>query len=354
MFTLDTIPDQNELRTEIILPRLYFYEEGLRRGYEVTLFRSAGQCIPMLIKDPRTGSGMRISMGPYSYDFVNRPPKFTTSKEENIKMMRDVAMPIPTQWGAYFTVEEFDQDKRPLTFPVIIKPNKGSFSRGVHLYITTQKQAREIIIELLKEYSTGVVIEQQLNGYEYRLVFVEDEFVGCVQRRNANVTGDGIHSVTQLIAQRNTEPERGPISSNRYTNHPIIVDEHVRNYLGEIDIALDFVPPAGDAITLTRRITAASGVDYVDCTNLVHPDYIEACQRFMRTYNAFLIGFDLITSDITKSPRKVSAGFNEYNSFPWFDLNQNCNIGEKRDIAAKIWDHLERREDAWTTEYELK
>src|SRR5207245_6335559 len=55
----------------------------------------------------------------------------------------------------------------------------------------------------------AVVVESFVTGNDYRVLVVGGHMVAVAQRVPAHVTGDGEHSVRQLIDMTNADPRRG-------------------------------------------------------------------------------------------------------------------------------------------------
>lgn len=52
-------------------------------------------------------------------------------------------------------------------------------------------------------------MEEFLAGKEYRFLIMGDEIVGILHRVPANVVGDGVHTIEQLIHEKNKDSLRG-------------------------------------------------------------------------------------------------------------------------------------------------
>ena len=96
-----------------------------------------------------------------------------------------------------------------------------------------------------------------------------------------------------------------------------------------------------DSSYLQEKITASTGSDYVDYTEQLHPSIIQSCINFSHHFSTLTLGFDVITTDITKPLEETGGAFNEYNFLPYVDLHENCNVGQKRPVCRLIWDYIE-------------
>ncbi|MBC8830299.1 bifunctional glutamate--cysteine ligase GshA/glutathione synthetase GshB, partial [Escherichia coli] len=58
-------------------------------------------------------------------------------------------------------------------------------------------------------YDSSVIIEEFIPGDEFRFLVINDKVEAVLKRVPANVTGDGIHTVRELVEEKNTDPLRG-------------------------------------------------------------------------------------------------------------------------------------------------
>lgn len=94
--------------------------------------------------------------------------------------------------------------------PVVIKPKSTNFGLGITIF--NQDFSREEMdkaFEIAFKYDRTVLLEDFITGKEYRFLVMGDEVIGVLHRVPANVVGDGIHTILQLIHEKNKDPLRG-------------------------------------------------------------------------------------------------------------------------------------------------
>lgn len=140
---------------------------------------------------------------------------------------------------------------KELQFSVVIKPNNASLGIGVHILPQTEESVREIITSLFNEYET-VLIQQYLSAkQEYRIVCVNGSFFDAVYRVPAYVIGDGVHSIKELIEEKNTYRSKH--------DFPLLeTDEALITLLRARNLRLNTVPISGERLTLRRVCTFAT------------------------------------------------------------------------------------------------
>ena len=264
--------------------------------------------------------------------------------------MAAVDMPHPKNQGVFTSIEELAEAE--LTYPVVAKPVHGTFSGDVFVNLNT-KEAMLKAAKVILETGQNVLIEEYAVGIDYRLIVANGKYCGTVERRPANVTGDGTHTIQQLVTERNDESGRGSADEPSVTVHYLVLNEETDQLLADKGYTLESIPAQGERVYVQRKISASLGSDYIDVTNEVHQSYIEPCLRLLNHLQVPMLGMDLITSDITKPIDEVGGVFNEYNLGAYIDLVENCNIGQKHPVATHIWDYVEDRYDEIVTQHFL-
>src|SRR5699024_2705779 len=85
-----------------------------------------------------------------------------------------------------------------------LKPYNGTMGKLVFVNIDNYEEFKSCF-EKISEKHNEVLIEKFQPGKEYRFTFVKNEIVGIAHRIPANVTGDGVKTVKQLIKEKNQE-----------------------------------------------------------------------------------------------------------------------------------------------------
>jgi len=185
-----------------------------------------------------------------------------------------------------------------------------------------------------KKLSPLVVIEEELRGYLFRGTLVGEKLVGVVRRDQPEITGDGIHTVRELLNKENKRPEReGPIF------HKITIDHETYVELARQKINLDDIPIKGRVITFSQKTSRGCGGTTTEVTNIIHPDNKEMLEHVGRFLKDPLVGVDFIIEDITKSWKEEQhCGVIECNSLPFIDLHHYPLFGKRDNVAGKLWD----------------
>lgn len=231
-------------------------------------------------------------------------------------------------------------------FPVVIKPLNKSRCMGVTINIKNKNQLKRAISHV-KKYGKKFLIEEFLKGENYRVTVVGDKVVGACLRKYPQVVGDGKHTIEELIKIKNKDPRRG--EGNGFTLHPIRIDANfTRELLEEQNLSLKSVPQKNQVVVLNKKINLGSGADTEDLTHKIHPKISEISTQVAKTFDAKVLGLDVLAKDISRIPSKNNpVSIIEVNPFPFIDMHHYPYKGRSRNIAAAIWDMI-------FTEYGLK
>ena len=130
-------------------------------------------------------------------------------KETTNQLLRDVGIPSPR--GALVTdADDAVRQAGRIGYPVVLKPLDGNHGRGVCINLVDEAAVRASF-SVAQAASRGgdVVVEHFIAGKDYRVLVVNSEVVAVAERVPAHVTGDGEHSVRQLVERANADPRRG-------------------------------------------------------------------------------------------------------------------------------------------------
>jgi cyanophycin synthetase len=226
-----------------------------------------------------------------------------------------------------------------IDLPVVVKPLDGNHGRGVSLDVHKEVEIREAF-ERARGAARGgsVIIEQQLRGHDYRLLVIGGRVVAAAQRVPAQVVGDGVATVHQLVDRANADPRRGEGHEAVLTR--IQFDERAKRLLARQQLSADAVPADGQVVFLADTGNLSTGGVAIDCTDEVHPDNAAVAVEAALVVGLDVAGVDLIASDIRTPISELGGGVIEVNAGPGFRMHVAPSEGERRDVAGPLLDLL--------------
>lgn len=307
---------------------------ALQRGLPVT--RLSRQVI--LVGAPDGGQLAFHQMNGHRSSQVGR--FFCDRKEHGRQRLRHAGISVPP--SRLFERSELSE---ALTFAetldgaAVVKPTRLSRGRGVTTGIESPEEFRVAWERAFGSYRRPeqgqVLVEQHMDGEDFRFYVIGTQTVFATHRKRANVTGDGRSAIGDLIRAKNAERAENPYLGGYLI--PTRLSELER--LGPAGLSLDSVPGAGEEITLRGASNLSAGGDSIDCTDRMHAGFRDLAVRAAGAIPGMeYAGVDVITPDITVAPTPENhvIGEVEYSPAP---MTHFPAAGEPHDMAGALLDH---------------
>lgn len=241
--------------------------------------------------------------------------KLAQNKVTTANLLRAAGLPA----AVHRVAAKFEQalaGAQQLGWPLVVKPVDRERGEGVAVDIADEsalKAAFEAAQELSR--SKEVIVERQVPGVCHRLFIAGGKLLYAVKRLPMGVTGDGRHSVTELI-ESEVKNQLSKAPSLRSGIRPL--DELAIASIRAAGWELSCVPPAGALVPLRRiESTEWGGVDE-EVTSRIHPENLSIALRAARLFGLHVAGIDVITPDIELPWYENAAIINEVNYAPLF------------------------------------
>ena len=321
--------------------------EGWRRGLKLKWYTSDSEHFQDMIIFGVNPPGRLFSLSSEErthYFFRTRGDKVTN---EAVELMDDKGITkqimeehnISVPQGKSFGEEHSDEDiimySRTIDYPLVFKPTNASLGDGVVTNIRTETELRDAIYYVREELGyPDVILEQHVAGNEYRVYVVKDKVVAAYNRIAANITGDGVHTIEELIDLKNLERRKNA----RLNSCLIHIDVEILKFIEEKGYTLESIPPKGEYIPLREKTNVSSGGDPIDVTDKITDELkqlaIDAIQAVPGLHHA---GVDIIEN---------AAGIGSAPGFV-IEINATAQIGGilfplegmARNIPAAIIDY---------------
>ncbi len=224
-------------------------------------------------------------------------------------------------------------------YPVVIKKNNGAHGNLVFIGMNNKKMREEAIKKVFKE-NEEVLIEKEFKGKEYRFTASGEKVLAVMYREPANVVGDGIHTVEELIKIKNKDPRRG--DGYEKVLCKIKIDKTIKHNLAEQKLDLDSVVPKDRKVYLRKNSNLSTGGDSIDLTDETHMEFKKIAVKAVNAIPGLAYGgVDLMSNiDISKKPKKNNYIILEINSSPGISMHYDPIEGKTRDVAKDIIDLL--------------
>ncbi len=262
--------------------------------------------------------------------------ELASDKEETNTILRDLGLPVPKQ-RLVRSPSEAKRAAERIGFPVVLKPLSGNHGRGVSINLKTAEQV-EVAFDKAREHGRNIIVESFLEGNDHRLLVVNGKLVAAAKRMPGHVTGDGKHTIEELVDIVNSDPRRGVGHEKVLTR--LEFDHQAERLLEKLGYDRTTVPEKDEIVYLRSTANLSTGGTAIDVTDVIHPDNREMAVRTIKAIGLDIGGVDFLTGDITESYRQTGGGICEVNAGPGFRMHVAPSEGTPRDVAGPVIDML--------------
>jgi hypothetical protein len=236
---------------------------------------------------------------------------------------------VPALGGEYFFLHDRHRAHRPaghersdaiacfktLGSSAFVKPltgSRGDFAQAVHGEAALVRYLDEVT-----KYYDSVLIQPIVEGIEYRIFLLDDDAIFCARKYPPFVSGDGVHTVRQLLTAHNDALRGRGLS-------PASMGEH--------DLSLDAVPAKGERREIPGRMNLSAGGTMV-LASAPSEKALTLARQAARALGLRVAAVDMFV-DIGGDPNSIEII--EVNSNPAIRLLEDSNRG---DLILRVWHH---------------
>ncbi|MFF4893219.1 N-acetylglutaminylglutamine synthetase [Micromonospora chersina] len=256
-------------------------DEAMRRGIRVE------------VTDPRWGE-LRLTSGGRTVHTRESLSELTSAvamsrcddKRVTRRILTEAGLSVPR--GRTATGDTDDLAFLADVGPVVVKPARGEQGNGITVGVRTP-EALTAAVGLARRFCPDVLIEELREGEDLRVVVIDHEVVAAAVRRPAQITGDGVHDVTELIERQSRRRAAATGGESR-----IPIDDMTREVVAEAGHRMHDVLPEGQVLAVRRTANLHTGGTIHDVTAELHPAIAEACVTASRALDIPVTGLDLL------------------------------------------------------------
>lgn len=175
-----------------------------------------------------------------------------------------VSTPVGKKFTGDVADEAIIQACEEMVFPLVLKPTNGSMGNGVITNIMNLDDLSEGLVYVRQELGyPDVIIERFATGHEYRVYVIEDQVIGAYNRIPANVVGDGVHTIKELIKLKNDFRKKNA----RLYDCLIHNNKETRDFIGKNGYSMNSVLEKGKQLLLQEKTNVSAGGDPIDATD---------------------------------------------------------------------------------------
>jgi cyanophycin synthetase len=195
----------------------------------------------------------------------------------------------------------------------VVKPAvSGAAGKGITTGVATFGALERASIRA-SVHSRRLLIEEEVAGDSYRLLYLRGMLIDAVRRTSPAVTGDGRSSIRELVAAENL---RRSAAQEPVALHPLSIDLEMTQYLRAQGRRLRDVPGAGERVVVKRVVNQNCADENEPVTDQVHAATLELGSRIVRSLGIQLAGVDVMTTDISRPLEETGGVIGEVNTMP--------------------------------------
>ena len=258
------------------------------------------------------------------------------NKEATKRMLE--AASIPVAGGGICSDEtELEEIIAKIGYPIVLKPLDGNHGKGASINVTNIDDAKAGLV-FAQNYGRRVIVEKFITGYDFRILVIDNKVVAAAQRVPANVKGNGINTIQELIDIENLDPKRGYGHENVLTE--ISVDRDTTDLLAKMGYSLETIPQQDETVYLKSTANLSTGGTSVDVTDMMHPENIFLSERIARVIGLDVCGIDIMAENLTQPLKENGGVILEVNAAPGFRMHLAPSEGLPRNVASPVLDML--------------
>ena len=333
-----------------------YKEDALREYYSLSAYSNMELSTQAVIEDA-IKSGLKVSIIDENDQFIRLESKEhveyvkngnMTSKDSYIsplimenkvvtkKVLAEKGFRVPKGYEVSSIEEALQKFNYIKNKPIVIKPKSTNFGLGITIFKngTSSLENYTKAIEFALKEDKDILIEEFIEGTEYRFFVIEGKTEAVLLRVPANVTGDGKHTIRELVEMKNANPLRG--DAKKTPLKKIELGEIEQLQLSEQGLNFESILAENEVAYLRENSNITTGGDSIDMTDEVHESYKKLAVEIAEAMMAKVCGVDLIIPNIKDECSKDNYGVIEANFNPMMMMHIYPHAGESRRLSLNV------------------
>ena len=315
-----------ELSTQAVI------EDAIKSGLKVSIIDENDQFIRLESKEhvEYVKNGNMTSKDSYI------SPLIMENKVVTKKVLAEKGFRVPKGYEVSSIEEALQKFNYIKNKPIVIKPKSTNFGLGITIFKngTSLLENYTKAIEFALKEDKDILIEEFIEGTEYRFFVIEGKTEAVLLRVPANVTGDGKHTIRELVEIKNVNPLRG--DAKKTPLKKIELGEIEQLQLSEQGLNFESILAENEVAYLRENSNISTGGDSIDMTDEVHESYKKLAVEIAEAMMAKVCGVDLIIPNIKDECSKDNYGVIEANFNPMMMMHIYPHAGESRRLSLNV------------------
>ena len=315
------------------------YQAAIEQGLEVNIESTRFNLFSIVIGNKKIFiKGTNVPINPQSSCII------ASNKFLSKKLFKRGKISTPKSW----LVSSISQARKLIVqrniFPCVIKPIFGSHGNEVYANIETTEELEEVLLDFSKKPHDNILVEEHINGRDYRILVVGNAVSAVAERTPAHVIGDGKSTIRELIKAFNQNPLIG--KKHEKPMCKIQINFELSRTLKKNSFKLSNIIDRKRTIFLKQNANISAGGISTDVTYTVNKDSTDLAIKAAQALGMEFCGVDIMYDDRAKKSYVL-----EVNDCPGIDIHHFPVIGNSQNVAADVIKYLiSKHEEAIASE----
>lgn len=265
--------------------------------------------------------------------------KIARDKPMALRTLKSNGISVPRHCA--FSLQQLrlgDEFLKEIGAACVVKPAHNSAGGdGVTTNVRSRRDLHRAAI-YASLYSHLILIEEQIAGDSYRLLYLDGEMLDAIRRKSPTIVGDGHSTIKELVAQENARRAR---LNGETALTELSLDLDCINTLREAGLAPGSVSPQGMEVKLKLATNDNADHENESIPDLVCDSIVAEGALAARVLGVRLAGVDVITPKISVPLRESGGVINEVNATPGLHYHYQVVNRERRiPVAVPLLRHL--------------
>lgn len=245
------------------------------------------------------------------------------------KILKEHNIPVPE--GVYSDLKEEALAKfvKCSFKSCVVKPNSTNYGKGISILKKATPEEIATAIEIAFKNDSSCIIEEYIEGDEYRALVIDGICCAVCKREGANIVGDGISTIIDLVALKNKE---------RNKLAPLVLNDVEKDHIQKNGYKLNTIMAQGEKLFLRENSNVSTGGDSIECSEIASDKIHEIAISSAKAMNTNICGVDIIISGPIENPTKLTVLEVNYN--PALYLHAYPYQGTPVDVGAIMLESL--------------
>lgn len=252
-------------------------------------------------------------------------------KDLSKRLLQSAGVPVPIG-RPVDSLDDGWEAALDIGLPVVVKPVDGNQGKGVTVNVMTREHF-EMAYKAAEDIGTPMV-EKFLPGSDYRLLVVGNTLVAAARRDPPQVSGDGVHTVRELVDEVNKDPRRGDGHATSLTK--MRLDDIAIERIKQQGLEPDSVPAKGQRVILRNNANLSTGGSATDVTDDVHPEVAQRAIAAAQIVGLHVCGVDVVAESVLRPLEEQSGGIVEVNAAPGLRMHLSPSYGKGRNVGKAV------------------